>query len=253
MGEVREVWGSGGPAIRLGMRLVKGLRRDDADRIAAAVAERGAFATVEALWRASGVSAAALKKLAQADAFGSMGLDRQAALWQIRPLRDDRMPLFEQTDGTDETGLDLLPRIKPGRRVLQDYESTGLSLKAHPVSFIRGGLAELGAITAAELRNESACPTGRRVRVAGLVLVRQRPGTASGVVFVTLEDETGIANLILWPKTFERFRRVARLSRVLLASGRVERQGEVVHVHVERLESLDGEVPMGVRGSRDFH
>ena len=253
MGEVREVWGSGGPAIRLGMRLVKGLRRDDADRIAAAVAERGAFATVEALWRASGVSAAALKKLAQADAFGSMGLDRQAALWQIRPLRDDRLPLFEQTDGTDETGLDLLPRVKPGRRVLQDYESTGLSLKAHPVSFVRRGLAELGAITTAELRSEAACPTGRRVQVAGLVLVRQRPGTASGVVFITLEDETGIANLILWPKTFERFRRVARLSRVLLASGRVERQGEVVHVHVERLESLDGEVPMGVRGSRDFH
>ncbi len=253
VGEARESWGRPGPAIRLGMRLVKGLSRDDAERIADAVADRGPFSTIEALWRASGVSAAFLKKLAQADAFGSMGLDRQAALWQIRPLRDDRLPLFEQTDGTDETGLDLLPRIKPGRRVLQDYESTGLSLKAHPVSFVRRGLAELGAITAADLRSEAACPTGRRVQVAGLVLVRQRPGTASGVVFITLEDETGIANLILWPKVFERFRREARLSRVLLASGRVERQGEVVHLHVERLESLDGEVPMGVRGSRDFH
>lgn len=247
------MWGSHGPAIRLGMRLVKGLSQTDADRIAGAVGARGPFTTIEALWRASAVKAGALKKLAQADAFGSMGLDRQAALWQIRPLRDDRLPLFDQTDGTDEAGLDLLPRVKPGRRVLQDYESTGLSLKAHPVSFIRKGLAEIGAAPCAELRAEAACPNGRRVKVAGLVLVRQRPGTASGVVFITLEDETGIANLILWPKTFERFRRVARLSRALLATGKVERQGEVVHVHVDRLDSLDGEVPLERRSSRDFH
>jgi error-prone DNA polymerase len=253
VGEVRESWGRHGPAIRLGMRLVKGLAQADADRIAAAVAARGPFTTIEALWRASAVKAGALKKLAQADAFGSMGLDRQAALWQIRPLRDDRLPLFDQTDGTDEAGLDLLPAVKPGRRVLQDYESTGLSLKAHPVSFIRRALAEIGAVPCAELRAEAACPNGRRVKVAGLVLVRQRPGTASGVVFITLEDETGIANLILWPKTFERFRRVARLSRALLATGKVERQGEVVHVHVDRLDSLDGEVPLERRSSRDFH
>ena len=248
-----KAWGRDGPAIRLGMRLVKGLSEVDAERIVDSVAAHGPFATVEALWRASGVSAAALKKLAQADAFGSMGLDRQTALWQIRPLRDDRLPLFDQTDGTDDAGLDALPQVKPGRLVLQDYEATGLSLKAHPVSFIRRGLAALGAIACGGLRCESACPTGRRVKVAGLVLVRQRPSTASGVVFITLEDETGIANLILWAQTFERFRRVARLSRVLLASGRVERQGEVVHVHVERLESLDDDVPLERRGSRDFH
>ncbi|MCC7390600.1 MAG: PHP domain-containing protein [Phycisphaerales bacterium] len=253
VGEVRESWGSAGPAIRLGMRLVKGLSQTDADRIAGAVGARGPFTTIEALWRASAVKAGALKKLAQADAFGSMGLDRQAALWQIRPLRDDRLPLFDQTDGTDEAGLDLLPRVKPGRRVLQDYESTGLSLKAHPVSFIRRALAEIGAVPCAELRAEAACPNGRRVKVAGLVLVRQRPGTASGVVFITLEDETGIANLILWPRVFERFRRVARLSRALLASGKVERQGEVVHVHADRLDTLDGEVPLERRASRDFH
>jgi len=246
-------WGVGGPAVRLGMRLVKGLREDEAARIAAAVDEYGPFQSVERLWRVSGVSTASLRALARADAFGSMGLDRQAALWAIRPLRDEPMPLFEQRDAAEEDIDGLLPEVEPHRRVLHDYGSLGLSLKAHPVSFMRESLAGRGVIETSALRDDRVCPGGRSVKVGGVVLCRQRPGTASGVVFVTLEDETGIANLILWPKVYERFRRVVRLSTALLAHGRVERKNEVVHVHVTRVESLDEHMPELLARSRDFH
>ncbi len=243
------------PSLRLGLRLAKGLAEEDANRIADAVKERGPFKTIEALWRASGVPVAALRKLARADAFGSMGLDSQAALWQVRALRDEPLPLFDQgtTEAETREGLDALPEVAPSMRVLHDYSSTGLSLKAHPISFIRPHLDSRAATPNTELRSERLSPTGRRVSVAGVVLVRQRPGTASGVVFITLEDETGIANLIVWPKVFERFRRVGRLSAMLLARGRVERQGEVVHVHVDHMESLDGLAPELASASRDFH
>ena len=190
-------------------------------------------------------------------AFGSMGLDRQRALWQIKPLRDASMPLFETVDGTDQqeaaAGLDRLPSIAPATRVLQDYSAVGLSLKAHPVSFVREDLAQRGAITARDLRNETQCLAKRSVSVAGLVLCRQRPGTASGVTFITLEDETGITNLIIWKDTFERYRRIGRLARLLLAHGTVERQGIVVHVHVHRLESIDSMLSGVAVTSRDFH
>ena len=253
-------WGKGRPAVRLGMRLVKGLREEEATAIAEAVSHRGPMADVEALWRASGVRVEALRRLARADAFGSMGLDRQRALWQIRPLRDTPMPLFEQAgaiaaNGSDHAsnGLDALPAVAAGRRVLDDYETTGLSLKAHPISFVRAGLRGRGVIETADLRRERDCPQGRRVQVAGIVLCRQRPSTASGVVFITLEDETGIANLVIWRDTYERYRKAARLSTALLAEGTVERQGEVVHVHARRLESIDALLPSLTSISRDFH
>ena len=246
-----------GNTIRLGMRMVKGLAVADAEAIAGAVASRGLFATVESLWRESGIGTRSLRCLARADAFGSMGLDRQRALWQIKPLRDAAMPLFETVDGTDQqeaaAGLDRLPSIAPATRVLQDYSAVGLSLKAHPVSFVREDLAQRGAITARDLRNETQCPAKRSVSVAGLVLCRQRPGTASGVTFITLEDETGIANLIIWKDTFERYRRIGRLARLMLAHGTVERQGIVVHVHVHRLESIDSMLSGVAVTSRDFH
>ena len=146
-----------------------------------------------------------------------------------------------------------LDDIPVNRVVLDDYASTGLSLKAHPISFIRTTLDGLGAIPASDLRSERLCPQGRRVSIGGLVLMRQRPGTASGVVFITLEDETGIANLILWRGVFERFRRVAKLSRTMLAHGHVERQGEVVHLHVAHLGSLDDDLDTLAARSRDFH
>ncbi len=249
-------WGFGGPSVRLGMRLAKGMVEHDAERIAEAVAERGPFPTVEKLWRTSGASVRSLRALAKADAFGSMGLDRQRALWQIKPLCDDPLPLFDaasNADTSDTDGLDTLPAIPANRMVLEDYANTGLSLKAHPLSFIRDTLDGLGAIPASDLRHERLCPQSRQVSVGGLVLMRQRPGTASGVVFVTLEDESGIVNLILWRDVFERYRRVARLSRVMLAHGHVERQGEVVHLHAHRLECLDDQLDALVARSRDFH
>jgi error-prone DNA polymerase len=245
-------WGVGGPALRLGMRLVKGLAEDEAGRIAEAVRRFGRFDSVRALWRRSGVSASSLRCLAQADAFGSMGLDRQAALWQIKPLRDEPLPLFDRADSEDDEAA-VLPTVRLGRQVLLDYASTGLSLKAHPVSLLRHRLEERGAAACGALRDERAFPTGRRVRVGGVVLVRQRPGTASGVVFVTLEDETGIANLIIWGQTFEKFRKVTRLSTMLLVGGRVQRQGEVVHVHADHIESLDAWIPGFEGSSRNFH
>ncbi len=247
---------NGGKALRLGMRLVKGMPEDDARCIDRAVRTHGSFRAVEPLWRASGVSSRALKALARADAFNSMGLDRQRALWQIKPLRDAPLPLFDRARAEDDrAGLDRLPRVEERFRVLHDYESTGLSLKAHPIGFMRTTLEGMGVIPTSELRSEERSPQGRRVRVAGIVLCRQRPSTASGVVFITLEDEVSIANLIIWRDTFEEYRRVARLSTVLLAEGKVERQGEVVHIHVQHLESLDDHLPALAtrRMSRDFH
>jgi error-prone DNA polymerase len=290
------------PSLRLGTRLVKGLAQEDAERVAAAVQERGPFRDVESLWRASGVSVRGLRCLAQADAFGSMGLTRQQALWQIKPLRDERLPLFETGVGaaamdreearrtaqrarseegkergassgavssplgvlrdvccepaslsSDALAFAALPPIAPSTLVHQDYEHVGLSLKAHPMSFLRERLASSGVVPCGELRDPRVCPQGRRLQVAGLVLVRQRPSTASGVVFFTLEDESGIANLIVWSDTFETYRRVARQSHVLQVRGKVERQGEVVHVHVDHMESLDHALPDVEVASRDFH
>lgn len=136
---------------------------------------------------------------------------------------------------------------------MRDYASVGLSLRRHPVWFVRDRLEGAGAITARELGDGGLSPQGRFVRVAGLALVRQRPATASGIVFITIEDETGVANLIVRPHTFERYRKEARLSACMLAAGRVERQGRVVHILTEWLRSLDGWLEgIGPR-SRDFH
>ena len=253
--EPPSTWGHRGPAVRLGMRLVRGLSEQQAERIAAAVRTHGPFTSIAALHRISGASAGALRCLARADAFASMGMDRQAALWQVRALRDERLPLFDGAEGDDEgdAGAADLPAFAPGRHVLQDYAHLGLSLRAHPVSFMRTTLNERGAACSEVLRDQRACPQGTRITVAGVVLVRQRPGTASGVVFATLEDETGTANLVIWPRVFERFRKIVRLSAVMLATGRVERQGEVVHVHADQIECLDHLVPELVSRSRDFH
>jgi error-prone DNA polymerase len=136
--------------------------------------------------------------------------------------------------------------------VLHDYGAVGLSLRAHPVSFIRDRLERRGVAPAERLRDGRAQPHRSKVAVAGMVLCRQRPGTASGVVFITIEDETGIANLVVWRDVFERYRRVARLSNLLLVRGTVERAGEVIHVHAKHLEALDGEIPDLISLGRDF-
>ena len=237
-----------GPALRLGMRMVKGLRERDAHAVAAAVrAARGGrpladgacppFATVEALWRAAGVGAPALRRLAAADAFAGMGIPRQQALWQVRALRDAGAPVLDEAAAAGATLFDMTPQPLPAvpalRQVAQDYATTGLSLKDHPLRFARESLGHRGAITCAEL--PQAVGTAA---VGGLVLCRQRPSTASGIVFMTIEDETGPANLILRPKVYERFRRAARHAAAILAEGRVESRQGVTHLLVRRVTDL---------------
>lgn len=243
------------PALRLGMRLVDGLGEQPAQAVVEAIIKGGACPTVERLWRQSGVSVSSLRRLAAADAFGSMGLDRQAALWHIRRLRNESLPLFDDREYMDEPSVSL-PAVPASRTIRQDYESIGLSLKAHPLSLERPRLEQMGAIRALDLRDALATPAGQPVQVAGIVLIRQRPSTASGVVFITIEDETGAANLILYPKVYERFRRAARHSVAIYVHGKVERQGEVVHVMVNRLMDLRDATDFATvrRGmSRDFH
>jgi error-prone DNA polymerase len=232
-----------GPALRLGMGLAKGVGKPDADKIAAAAAVHGPFATILALWRASGVRAATLRRLAAADAFGSMGLNRQAALWHTRALKDDPLPLFDgpcaERDAERDTSGSALPAVGPARQVTLDYASTGLSLRIHPVSFARERLERAGVLRCCDLRDAAKAPDGEYVAVAGLVLVRQRPGTAKDVTFMTLEDETGIANIVAWRRTYHKYRRAAA-SRFVVIRGRIQRQGILVHIIAEEIEAWTG-------------
>jgi error-prone DNA polymerase len=246
-----------GAALRLGMRLVKGLRRPAADAIATA-RERLArpFRSVDELQRRSGLRASRLRPLASADAFGSLELDRKAALWAVRALRDEDLSepgLFAHVDTDGGAGAEALPPIAPLTEVVRDYATQGLSLKAHPLSFLRPALDRRRALTAAALLDETRCPQDARVSVAGMVLVRQRPATAQGIIFITLEDETGTSNLVVHPRTYERHRAIARHGVLLLVEGRIDRSGEVVHLIVDRFEGLD-DLAAGISaGSRDFH
>ncbi|MCA9295370.1 MAG: error-prone DNA polymerase, partial [Phycisphaerales bacterium] len=241
------------PALRLGMRLVKGLSSADVEPIVNAVMRYGFFTSLEDLREASGVSIATLQRLASADALRSMKLDRQSALWHVRALREDAMPLFDGVVRTMRYEPVALPPIAPTRQVEHDYRTTGLSLKAHPVAFLRERLDALGATCASELRNDVAWPHGTPVAVAGLVLVRQRPGTAKGILFMTTEDESGAANLIIRPDVFAKYRSAARHGVIILARGRVERAHNVVHVMVQEIHDLTApDVDLTIK-ARNFH
>jgi len=222
-------------ALRLGLRQVRGLSEDDADRL---VAARGnGYRDPVALWRRAGLGVAVLERLARADAFVSMGLDRRQALWAIKGLGEAPLPLFaaaREAERGDEPAV-ILPEMPIGEAVVEDYAALRLTLRRHPLDLLRAPLQGMGVTPAARLvetRNDA------RVTVAGLVLVRQRPGSASGVIFVTLEDETGVANVIVWPHAFERFRRVVLTARLLRVTGRLQREGIVTHVIADRLEDL---------------
>jgi error-prone DNA polymerase len=223
-------------ALRLGLRQIIGLLRKDADRLTAA---RGAgFATPHELWRRAGIGSGALEQLAAADAFRSMGLDRRQALWAVKGLGGAPLPLFAALDagGPEPEGTQAaLPAMRDGEHVAEDYATIHMTLRRHPLSFLREEFVQEGMVRAADLM---MLPAGRRVAVAGLVLIRQRPGTASGVVFVTIEDETGIANLIVWPQMVERFRRPLLGATLLQCTGRLQREGRVIHVVAERLADL---------------
>lgn len=244
----------GGPAIRLGMRMVRGLAEDDARRVIASIEAGGRARRIDSLWRASTVRAVSLRRLAEADAFASLGLTRQQALWEVQALRDDPMPLFESAaEPAPDAPAAMLPERTAMGEVGEDYRAVGLSLKSHPMAFIRETLATEGVTENALLADPARTPAGRRITVSGIVLVRQRPGTASGIVFFTIEDETGIANLIVKPEVYERYRAVARHSRVIAATGAVERQGEVVHVMVKRIRTVRIAEGAIHATSRDFH
>jgi error-prone DNA polymerase len=229
-------------ALRLGLRMVKGLRKAEAEALAAERDRGGAFADPADLWRRARLDRGTLERLAEADAFRSLGLDRRAALWAVEALGEPPPPLFALLEGpgrAPEPAVDL-PGMPLGEHVAEDYASLGLSLKCHPVKLLRDGLSAARIQPASRLRGAG---DGDRLTVAGLVLVRQRPGSARGVVFLTLEDETGIANIVVFPSLFERFRREILTSRLLAASGRVERTGgkedePVIHLKAERLIDL---------------
>jgi error-prone DNA polymerase len=287
-------------AVRLGLRMVKGLSKDDAETIVAARADRP-FATVGDLWRRAAVPAAALVRLAEADAFRpSMKLARREALWAIRALRDEPLPLFEAASvlerrgggprgrgarerrrlaavgaaqsttrrgcrtahggktpplqegapsanpETNEPQVELKP-MTAGGEVVKDYSHVGLTLRSHPVAFLRDDLRRRRVVTCAEAM---ASRDGQWLTAAGLVLVRQMPGSAKGVMFITIEDETGIANLVVWPKVFEKQRRAILGSGMLAVHGRIQRVEDVVHLVAHRLTDLSADLA-GV-GDRDF-
>ncbi|WP_423606622.1 error-prone DNA polymerase [Sphingomonas sp. MS122] len=228
--------------IRLGMRIVQGLSKEDGEDIIKARAAGGPFASIEEVWRRSGVKPAALERLARADAFQSLGLNRRQALWAIKGLANKPLDLFATADMREgkiqpesvETPVALVP-LTQGREVVEDYRATQLSLRAHPVAFLRDRLAARRIVRCGDLINMK---DGQRVEVAGLILVRQRPGSAKGVVFVTLEDETGIANTVLWADRFEANRRTVMAATMLAVRGRVQREGIVIHVVAEQLIDL---------------
>ncbi|MEO7309902.1 MAG: error-prone DNA polymerase [Chitinophagaceae bacterium] len=215
-------------ALRLGFRQVKGLRQEDVELLIAA--RESSYQSLNQL-RDAAVPEAALEKLADADAFRSIGLDRREALWEIS-TKDRPVVLFKGQPAADAAGENIsLPVMTAGEHVVHDYASTSFSLKAHPVSFTREKLDQLHITTAARL---ATLPDGAFVKVAGLVLVRQRPGTAAGICFMTIEDETGFANLVIFPKLFEQFRKEIIQSRLIMVEGKLQVEGEVIHVIVKR-------------------
>ena len=227
-------------AVRLGFRQVDGLSQKDMERL---MDRRGAgYKTPDRLMQRAQLSRSVLERLAAADAFGSIGLTRREALWKVRgEAPQNSLPLFAAAD-LAEQGQEaeiVLPAIPPSEHVIQDYQTTRLSLKNHPMHFLRPLHAHRGVISTQEA---TSLETGRRVQTSGIVLVRQRPGTASGVVFITLEDETGIANLVVWPRVMERFRAVVMRSRIIQVKGRVQTADNVTHIVAEQLIDCTAEL-----------
>jgi error-prone DNA polymerase len=230
-------------AVRLGFRQINGLCKKDMDIIVERRA--GGYDSVRDLWLRTGLSPSVLGRLAEADAFASLGLPRRDALWAVQGLNragdKDDLPLLRSLVFTPLEPDAQLPPMPPGAEVIEDYRFLSLSLKGHPVSFLRSRLDAKGALTCAELAHmRDGAPA--RVVVAGLVLLRQRPGTAKGVVFMTIEDETGAANIIIWPKLFEKQRAETIGARFVAVTGRVQKESGVIHVIAQRIEDLSAEL-----------
>ncbi len=245
----------GGWALRLGLRQIDGLREDEVVRVMEARGASGIrhqasdrapdarcpmpdapFTSPSDLRARARIAVTTLERLATADAFRSMALDRRQALWEVRALPASLpLPLFHWADAA-EMGHDAavaLPEMPLSEHVVNDYQTLRLSLKAHPMSFLRGQFRRDGVAASADLRQ---LPNGVRVSIAGVILVRQRPGTAKGVVFMTLEDETGVANAVVWPQVLERYRKVVMGARLVLIRGRMQRHDNIIHLIAEHLE-----------------
>ena len=240
-------------AVQLGLRMVHGLANAYAAALVAARADNP-YASIDDLWRRAGVPTAAIVQLAEADAFrSSLKLARREALWAIKALHDEPLPLFAAASTREartvpelhEPSVILRP-MTAGSEVVEDYGHVGLTLRSHPISFLRGDLHRQRMVSCAEAMQAR---NGCWLRTAGLVLVRQMPGSAKGVVFITIEDETGIANLVIWPKLYERQRRVILSAGMMAIHGRIQREGEVVHLVAHQVSDLSN--ALASVGSRD--
>ena len=228
-------------AVRLGFRLVHGLHNAEAAMIPIVRVEEP-FSSIEDLWRRANLSVSALERLSQADAYGSIGVNRRDALWTIKGLADKVMPLFAAAGERDravrsevtEPMVSLTPMTE-GREVVEDYRSKGLTLRRHPLSFLRQELTERRIVPCSALHQAR---DGQRITAAGLVLVRQKPGSAKGVTFMTIEDETDVANLVIWSSVFEKQRRLILSSGMIGCRGRLQREGGVTHLIAEHLIDL---------------
>ncbi len=251
----------GRPALRIGLRQIDGLQEDEVKKLVAARGgqgegqslapaqvlaphpgplpaggERGKYRDVHDLWARARLRLISLEKLAAADAFRSVGLDRRQALWDVKALgAAEPLPLFAWTQTREAAAEPFvqLPEMRLSEHVVNDYQTLRMSLKAHPMSFLRSRFAARRVLACDDLRGVK---DGTYVAVAGVVLVRQRPGSAKGVVFMTIEDETGIANAVVWPKTLERFRKEVMGARLIVIHGRIQRHEDIIHVVSAKLE-----------------
>jgi error-prone DNA polymerase len=229
-------------AVRLGLRQVRSLANVHG---AAIVGARGdlPYDCVEDVWRRASVPRAAIERIAEADGFACLAEDRRQGLWKVKGLGEAPLPLFAAADAREASfspeGREPATALRPmteGREVVEDYRTLQLSLRAHPLSFLREALDKMGIVRCADL---GGIRDGRNIEVAGVILVRQRPGSAKGVLFVTIEDETGIANGILWPDRFDIYRRQVMSASMIAMRGRMQKEGEVIHIICDRIVDHD--------------
>ncbi|WET68262.1 error-prone DNA polymerase [Sphingobacterium sp.] len=222
-------------ALRLGLRQIKGFSMEEA--FVLTQGRQSAYSSITGMMDV-GLSLIALEKLADADAFTSLGVDRQQALWEITALGDRPIALFEgQTSESAMEGQIELPLLTKSQHVVADYARTSLSIKAHPVSFLRGKLDLLHVVPTAKL---GLIKNDMPVKVCGLITVRQRPGTSKGVLFITIEDDTGFSNIVVWSNVFEKYRKEILRAKLLMVAGKIQVEGEVIHVIAQRCFDMSG-------------
>ncbi|WP_286735144.1 MULTISPECIES: error-prone DNA polymerase [Sphingobacterium] len=222
-------------ALRLGLRQIKGFSREEA--VVLTQGRQSAYSSITGMMDV-GLSLIALEKLADADAFKSLGIDRRQALWEITALGDRPIALFEgQASESTMEGQIELPLLTKSQHVVADYARTSLSIKAHPVSFLRGKLDLLHVVPTAKL---GLIKNDMPVKVCGLITVRQRPGTSKGVLFITIEDDTGFSNIVVWSNVFEKYRKEILRAKLLMVAGKIQVEGEVIHVIAQRCFDMSG-------------